>query len=533
MIRINEIKAELNKSYDQVINDLIAELKIDKSIIKNVKISRKSVDARNKGNVHFVYSVDFEIDTDEQEFIKKLDNIKFSLEEKNDYIIPKIINKTISRPIIIGSGPAGMMAGIILAEAGLKPIIIEQGKEVEKRNKDVDLFWEKGVLNHLSNVQFGEGGAGTFSDGKLMTNLKKDKFMIKVLEEFVKAGAPEEIMYMAKPHIGTDNLKMIVKNIRNKIISLGGEYLFQHKLTKLIIKDDKINGIEVENNGTTKELITDKIILAIGHSSRETFKLLKNQGVLIEPKPFSIGARIEHPQSFINKSQYGNKFCNHKSLKSAEYKLAVHNVGDNRSAYTFCMCPGGKVIGASSEHEMLAVNGMSEYARNNENANSALLVSITPKDFGGNDVLSGMHFQEQIEKDAFKLGGSNFNAPCQLVGDFLLDKPSKKLCDVIPSYKPDVSLCNLKHCLPEFAINAMREAIVEMDKKLNGFAYKTAVITGVETRSSSPIRIKRDETYQSNIKGLYPCGEGAGYAGGITSAAMDGIKCAEAIINDL
>jgi len=529
VLRINEVKAPLGASLDDVLKIATDNLGIKLADIKDWSLAKKSIDARNKSNVYFVYSIDMKLHLDEKDVASKTKWKQFSLEkEVKTEIIKPVVGKEFVRPIVVGSGPAGMLAGIVLAEAGLRPIIVERGKKVQDRNKDVNLFWSKGELNTESNVQFGEGGAGTFSDGKLMTGLKKDELMSKVLAEFVKAGAPDEILYLAKPHIGTDKLKTVVKNIREKIESLGGEYLFEHKLSNIKTNDRNLVAVSLDCRGVVKEFACDKLILAIGHSARDTFEMIHDAGVYIEQKPFAIGARIEHSQELINKSQYG-KFAKDKALGAADYKLAIHSSSE-RSGYTFCMCPGGQVIGASSEEGLLVVNGMSEYARAKENANSALLVGVNPVDFGGDHPLQGMYFQRDIERKAYVIGGGRYKAPVQLIGDFIKGIASKKIGDVKPSYQPDVTPSNLAECLPEFVISAMKNALVGMDNKLKGFTSYDAILTGVETRSSSPIRIIRDENLQANIKGLYPCGEGAGYAGGITSAAMDGIRCAKKII---
>ncbi len=422
-----------------------------------------------------------------------------------------------------------MFAGLVLALSGLKPIIIERGKAVEDRQKDVNLFWEKKELNPESNVQFGEGGAGTFSDGKLTTGIKSP-YIHKILEELYEAGAPEEILYSSKPHIGTDQLAIVVKNIRKKIISLGGEVRLECKLEKLISANGFIHGITYSHNGENIDIETDSVILAIGHSARDTVEMLYNSGIKIIQKPFSVGARIEHPQALINKAQYG-KFANHKALGAADYKLSCHKLHE-RGAYTFCMCPGGTVVAAASEKGGVVVNGMSELARDGENANSALLVGIEPENFPSEHPLAGIYYQREIEQKAFQIAGSNYNAPAQLVGDFLNGKLSKSLGSVKPTCPTGVTLCDLTECLPNAVSETMKSAIVEMNKKLEGFSLYDAVLTAPETRSSSPVRILRDDFLQCSVNGVYPCGEGAGYAGGIISAANDGIKCAHAVLED-
>jgi len=525
MIRINNIKANLDINLDGLREIVSIQTGLDTQYIKSIKVAKKSIDARNKTNIYFVYSLDIEVYGDEKyiysilawkdiELLKPLPTLSMQ---------PRYSSKL--RPLIVGTGPAGMFAGLALAEMGLNPILLERGKEVNARQREIKTFWQYGKLNPNTNVQFGEGGAGTFSDGKLMTGIKKSPLMHKVMQELVAAGAPEEILYLAKPHIGTDNLIKVVQNIRHKIISLGGEYRFEHHVIDLIIKNNQIQAVLVQkSDGSIEEIATDYVILALGHSARDTFQMLYNRGLQIEQKPFSIGARIEHSQSMINQSQYG-RYANHPVLGAADYKMAVH-YPDGRSAYTFCMCPGGCVVAAASENGHLVTNGMSEFARDKSNANAALLVGVTPSDFGGTHPLQGMYFQQQLEAKAFELGGKNYHAPAQLVGDFLRSRPSTKIGSVIPSYKPDITLTDLSLLFPEYITTTMAKAITDMDKKLKGFASNDAILTAIETRSSSPIRIFRDENCESNIKGIFPCGEGAGYAGGITSSAVDGLKCA-------
>jgi len=423
-----------------------------------------------------------------------------------------------------------MFAGLALAEAGLNPIIIERGEKVENRRRTVLTFWQKGILDPSSNVQFGEGGAGTFSDGKLMTGIKKDAFVRKVFAELIAAGAPPEIDHIAKPHIGTDNLRGVVANIRKKITSLGGEYRFNTVMTNIIVKNGRVIGIETECGGKKDEIAADKVILAIGHSARDTFEMLHRSGVFLEQKPFSVGFRIEHKQKNINRGQYG-KFADDPRLPAADYKMAVH-FKNERSVYTFCMCPGGVVVGAASEKGKLATNGMSEFKRDGVNANSAVLAEIGKADLASGHPLAGIMLQREIEEKAFCQGGGNYFAPCELVGNFLKDKPSTAFGDVRPTYLPGTAFGSIKDLFPAAVTAALKKAIVEMDNKLRGFAAFDAVITAPETRSSSPVRIVRGNDRQSNIKGLYPCGEGSGYAGGITSSAADGLKTAFAAYAD-
>ena len=529
MIRINEIRLSLDEEEAVLKSKAAKILKINEKYIESYTIYKKSVDARKKDDVHFTYSIDAVITLDENQIVQKCKSNKVQIVKPYKYEMPE--NKRVSkfRPVIVGFGPAGMFAGLILAEAGLQPIILERGKDVDSRQKDVNKFWQTKELNEESNVQFGEGGAGTFSDGKLTTGIKSP-FIRKVLDELYEAGAPEEILYSSKPHIGTDRLTVVVKNIRKKIESLGGEVRLECKLERIIKANGFVHGITYSHHGEMTDMECDSVIMAIGHSARDTVEMMYNLGAEIMQKPFSVGARIEHPQKLINQAQYG-KFAGHPKLGAADYKLACHGLHE-RGAYTFCMCPGGTVVAAASEKEGVIVNGMSSLARDGENANSALLVGIEPKDFPSEHPLAGIYYQREIEHNAYVLAGSNYNAPAQLVGDFLKGIESKELGNVQPTCPTGVTLTNLDECLPAKVSATMKSAIVEMDKKLNGFNLYDAVLTAPETRSSSSVRILRDEFMQCNIRGVYPCGEGAGYAGGIVSAAVDGIKCAHAVLDD-
>ena len=515
--RLNNIKMPISADIDAVVAEVRKKFK--NAGIKNVKVVKKSIDARKKDNVFFVFAVEFEAECDIE---CGADLIRFEKEEELDFGAYKW-NKDY-RPVVIGSGPSGMMAGLCLAEMGAKPIIIERGNDVDKRAEKVRKFWENGILDEKSNVQFGEGGAGTFSDGKLMTGIKKDKFVAKVLKEFVLNGAPKEILYLQKPHIGTDNLVKMVKNIRNKIENLGGEYRFEETFVGFEVKNDEIENVIIKKDtGDCYSIKTREVYLGLGHSARDTFKMLFDNGVEMVQKPFAIGCRIEHKQKYINLSQYGEKYCNSPYLGASDYKLAVH-LENNRSLYSFCMCPGGVVVGATSLEGHVVTNGMSEYKRDKENANSALLVNVDERDFGSTHPLAGIEFQEKLEKKAFELGGSNYFAPVQLVGDFIRSKKSVKLGNVKPSYLPGVKCSDFKELFSKDIYEAMQKGLMLMENKLRGFCSNDAVLTAVETRSSSPVRIIRDESFSANIKGVYPIGEGAGYAGGITSAAADGIK---------
>lgn len=525
MIRVNNVHIPLDYDDAAVRKRICRELRVDNSAVKRVSIFRRSVDARKKDNIFFLCAVDVVLNINEDGVLKKAKNA--SKVKPYTYDVSKWRGG--ASPLVVGMGPAGLFAALILAQSGANPIVIERGKDVDSRTADVNKFWTDGTLNTSSNVQFGEGGAGTFSDGKLNTGTK-DSRQRKVLLEFVGHGAPEEILYDAKPHIGTDKLKLTVKKLREEIIELGGRVMFETKLTGFHSADGKITAAVVESNGKTDIIETDSVILAIGHSARDTFEMLHEKKLPIEAKPFSVGARIEHLREEIDRSQYG-RFAGNKALGAANYKMNVHT-SNGRGAYTFCMCPGGKVVNASSEQNRLCTNGMSEFARNEPNSNAALLVGVSPEDYRSDSPLGGMYFQRELEEKAFALGGGGFRAPVQRVGDFINNKKSDNLGEVLPSIGPDFTLSDLNTILPEEISRSMKEAIISMGRKLKGFDNPDAVLTGLETRSSSPIRILRNvDTLESvGLKGLYPCGEGAGYAGGIISAAVDGIKCAEKVI---
>ena len=513
MIRFNNIKIKEDLNEDELIDFLCKKEHLFKENIKEFYIRKKSIDARDKNNIFYNYTFDLVYESEYD--VKNCIHLE---EEKKEEIV--IRRKSKEKPIIIGSGPAGLFCALTFINNGIKPIIFEQGDKVEERIKKVDNFKNNRQIDIHSNVQFGEGGAGTFSDGKLTTGINSN-YCREVLELFYKFGAPKEILYLSKPHIGTDNLVEIIKNIRKYIESLGGEYHFNEEITDFIIENNRIIGVVGK-----EKYYSDTVVLAIGHSARNTFRKIKELGISMEKKAFSVGVRIEHLQESINASQYGEQ--PKLNLPPAEYKLVYH--GEKRSAYTFCMCPGGVVIASSSKEGEIVTNGMSTYKRDLENANSALLVNVIPSDFPGEDPLSGIDFQKELENKAFVLGGSNYNAPIQRVEDFLNNEKSNHIGKVKPTYLPGVTLSNLNDILPEFVCSTMKEAILYFDKKLKGFNNPDAILTGVETRSSSPIRIIRDLSYESSLKGLYPCGEGPGYAGGIMSAAVDGIKCAKTIL---
>ena len=526
MIRLRDIALPFDHKPDALAASIVKRLNISGRELLDFTIIRKSIDARRKNNIVAVYTIDVRVENEPELLRGFSQDISVSPAPCMNYQMPAVGDIQGLRPVVVGSGPCGLFAALILAQLGFKPILIERGKDVKSRIKDVQNFWRNGELDPESNVQFGEGGAGTFSDGKLTSQIKdKHNRSRKIFEEFVKAGAPEEILYQARPHIGTDNLVKVVKNLRSGIISLGGQVRFETKLTGIEIRGGKVAGAIV--NGS-ENIETDTIMLALGHSARDTFEMLHRLGIPIEAKPFSIGVRIEHPQDVIDKAQYGRP-ASGGFLGPAEYKL-VHHCENGRSAYTFCMCPGGEVIACSSEAGGVVTNGMSFYSRNRPNANSALLAGVNPGDFGSTDPLAGIAFQRKWERKAFETGGNNYFAPVQLVGDFLAGLPSDSLGRVVPSYRPGTTPCDLRECLPEFVAETLRLAIPQMDRKLKGFSMNDAVMTAVESRSSSPIRIIRDRTFQSPaLEGLYPAGEGAGYAGGIISTAVDGIKIAEAI----
>jgi uncharacterized FAD-dependent dehydrogenase len=528
MLRITEIKLPLDHPEDALKTAILKKLQIKPEELISYSIFKRSYDARKKTDIYLVYIVDIETTHDQQlsDRFKKDPHVLPTPDMSYRYVAKASSDSLKTSPIVIGMGPAGMFAGLMLAQMGFRPLILERGKAVRDRTADTFNFWKKRAeFNPESNAQFGEGGAGTFSDGKLYSQVKDPQhYGRKVLTEFVNAGASREILYINKPHIGTLKLVGIVQNFRAQIEALGGEIRFQSRVTDLDIDNGKVQGITLANG---EYIASNHIVLAVGHSARDTFQMLYDRGVYIEPKPFSVGFRIEHPQELIDRARYGT-YAGNKILGAADYKL-VHHCQNGRSVYSFCMCPGGLVVAATSEVGHVVTNGMSQYSRNERNANSGIVVGISPEDYPEHP-LAGIDFQRRLESRAFELGGGTYAAPAQLVGDFLANRPSQSLGTVHPSYAPNVHLGDLSESLPDYAIAAIREALPVFNKQIHGFAMDDAMLTGVETRTSSPIRIKRNEIYQSlNTKGLYPTGEGAGYAGGILSAGIDGIKVAEAV----
>ncbi len=532
MIRINQLKLAINHSESDLKKAVLKALRIDEGQLKGYKIFKRSIDARKKHEVKYIYAIDADV-KDENKVLQKCKNPNATHAVTNHYHYTITGEKKLAhRPVVVGSGPAGLFAAYFLAKAGYKPLLIERGQRVEERIESVEAFWKGAPLNPNSNVQFGEGGAGTFSDGKLNTLVKDTYGRIReVLSTFVEHGANEDILYVNKPHIGTDELRGIVKNIREDIIAFGGEVRFGTKLTSLMCEGDTLTAIEVEDvtTGKKEEISCEALVLAIGHSARDTFEVLYKQGVYMERKPFAVGLRMEHPQELISKNQYGDAY---KKLPAADYKV-THKCENGKGVYSFCMCPGGFVVNASSEEGRLVVNGMSNHDRAERNANSAIVVTVDEEDFmkipGAKDTpLAGMEFQRYYEKLAYECGKGKI--PVQLYKDLLNNEKSAKIGRVIPNLKGEYTLANLRECIPDVVCDSIIEGVTAFDRMIPGFADGDSILSGVEMRTSSPVRISRDESGQANVKGIYPCGEGAGYAGGITSAAVDGIKVFESMI---
>jgi uncharacterized FAD-dependent dehydrogenase len=523
LIRLEEVVLGLDESEEGLRIKISHILGIEEKEIIDYTIARKNIDSRHK-HIFFVYTLDVRV---KDILAVKTWDARYRVRLYEPFVYQRNFlgkKKSDGNIVIVGSGPCGLFAALLLSEAGLKPVLIERGKNIDERVKDVEIFSQTGILHADSNVQFGEGGAGTFSDGKLYTSVN-DRRSQYIFAELIKAGAPADIAWRGDPHIGTDRLREVIKNIRRKIILFGGKIRFETCLTGLKIKENRLIAAILNKE---ERIAADDLILAIGHSARDTYAMLYAHNLQMEPKPFSIGLRIEHQSGMINKSQYGEVY-NHPQLGAARYKLVQH-LRNKRAVYTFCMCPGGYVIGAASEEGGVVVNGMSEYAQDADNSNSALLVPVMPEDFFSHHPLSGIEFQRHWERRAYSAGGGKYHAPVQLVGDFLKRRMSRNIKSVKPSYRPGFNFAELDACLPNYASASLREALPLLDTKLKGFSHPDAVLTGVETRSSSPVRIIRDKKYESNIFGIYPAGEGAGYAGGIVSSALDGLRIAEVII---
>ncbi|MEZ9446258.1 NAD(P)/FAD-dependent oxidoreductase [Vibrio splendidus] len=527
MIRLTEIKLPLDHEESAIQDAIEAKLGINSDQVLSFNIFKRGYDARKKSKILLIYTLDVLVENEAElleQFISD-PHVKVTPDMEYKFVAKAVENQT-ERPVVIGFGPCGLFAGLVLAQMGFNPIIVERGKEVRERTKDTFGFWRKRTLNTESNVQFGEGGAGTFSDGKLYSQVKDPKhYGRKVIEEFVAAGAPEEILYVSKPHIGTFKLVTMIEKMRASIIELGGEIRFSTRVDDVHMEDGQITGLTLSNG---EEIKSRHVVLAVGHSARDTFEMLHERGVYMEAKPFSVGFRIEHKQAMIDEARFG-KNAGNPILGAADYKL-VHHCKNGRTVYSFCMCPGGTVVAATSEKGRVVTNGMSQYSRAERNANSAIVVGIDPeRDYPG-DALAGIRLQRELESAAYVLGGENYDAPAQKIGDFLKGRDPSEIGEVKPSFTPGIHLTDISKALPDFAIEAIREAIPAFEKKIKGFSTPDGLLTGVETRTSSPVCIKRGKDFQSiNLKGFFPAGEGAGYAGGILSAGIDGIKAAEAL----
>ncbi len=531
MIRVNNIPLSPGAAEEEALKAAIARIGLPRGRVISWRVGKKSVDARDKGDIRFIVSVDLEVGDAEDAILSRL-KPGVAVRARAPMPVPRarMLKTPAARPVIVGLGPCGLFAALALARAGARPIVLERGQAVDARAKTVGVFAATGALDPESNIQFGEGGAGAFSDGKLTTGIK-DERCGQVLYELAAHGAPEEILYRAHPHIGTDRLPGVVRAIREEILSLGGEALFSTRLTGLIVRDGRLAAVRYAHEGETHEIACEHLIVAVGHSAVDTQQMLYDAGVMMAQKPFSVGARIEHPQSLIDRAQYG-ALAGDARLGAAEYRLNC-KLPDGRGAYTFCMCPGGTVVPAASRAGGVCVNGMSAFARDGENANAALLVDVRTDDFPGDHPLAGYALQRAWEERAFSAGGGNYRAPAQTVGDFLAARPSRALGRVTPTYRPGVEPADLDGVLPDFAVRGMREAIRQFDRRLRGFALPDAVLTGVETRSSCPVRVLRDDKMRASVPGVYPAGEGAGCAGGIMSAAVDGLRAAQAVLGEI
>ena len=528
MLRLEGLKLPLEAEQEQLKTKAAAVLRCREGDITGVQVLRRAIDARD--GLRFVYTVAITV-KDEARLLKCCRDRHMSRYVPETYALPPAVTAPDMPPVVVGMGPAGLFAALVLARCGARPILLERGQCVERRQQDVERFWQSGVLDTESNVQFGEGGAGAFSDGKLNTGTKDVRHRY-IMEQLVACGAPEDILWDAKPHVGTDMLHIALQSMRRELLSLGADIRFGHKLTGISVNENRLTALTVEGPEGPYTLSCRQALLALGHSARDTVEMLHGAGVAMTAKPFAVGVRIEHRQADMDAAQY-KQYAGHPCLPPSTYKLSCH-LDNGRSAFSFCVCPGGQVVAAASETGRVVTNGMSEYARDKENINGALLINVTPEDYGGgDDPLAGIRFQRQIEEAAYALGGGDYRAPCQRVEDFLLGRPTAAAGRVTPSYRPGVTYTDLHRCLPPFVADSIAQALPLLERKIKGYAAPDALLTAVESRSSSPVRIGRDETYQCNIRGLYPCGEGAGYAGGILSAAADGMRCAEQMIKEL